>query len=98
MSLAGALTLPGGLSVRDGGALARGLVASVAVVLASLAASTSPAVAKTEFLNWQTWDFYTRPEKPVSVRYVWDANYTGLDWPNKVTEVLRVKAPPRSLY
>ena len=32
--------------------------------LAALGVSTSPAVAKGEFLNWQTWDLYTRARQP----------------------------------
>ena len=96
--LAGALVVMAGLSTRDGRVLARGLVAVGAVCLAALVASTSPAVAKDEFLNWQKWDFYTRPADPVSVRYVWNYRYGGIDFPEKKTVVLEVQAPPRSLY
>ena len=96
--LVGALLLMAGLSTRDGRVLARGLVAAVAVCLVALAASTSPAVAKDEFLHWKTWDFYTSPEEPVSVRYVWDSSYVGIDFPKKRTVVFEVQAPPRSLY
>jgi transglutaminase-like putative cysteine protease len=96
--LAGVLVLLAGLSARDGESFARALPAAAAVALAALAASTSPAVAKGEFLNWQTWDFYTRPQSPVSVSYVWDSNYTGIRFPKKVTTVLRVKAPATSFY
>jgi transglutaminase-like putative cysteine protease len=96
--LAGVLLLFAGLSARDGESFARAVPAAAAVVLVALAASTSPAVAKGEFLNWQTWDFYTRPQSPVSVAYVWDSNYTGIRFPKKVTTVLKVKAPSTSLY
>jgi transglutaminase-like putative cysteine protease len=96
--LAGVLLLLAGLSARDGEAFARAVPAAAAVALAALAASTSPAVAKGEFLNWQSWDFYTRPQSPVSVSYVWDSNYTGIRFPKKVTTVLKVKAPATSLY
>ena len=41
---------------------------------------------------------YTRPTPAVGVGYVWDANYDGFRWPRKTTTVLKVKAPPRSLY
>ena len=74
------------------------LVASGAVVLGALALSSSPAVAKDAFLNWEQWDFYTRPQKPVSVRYVWDANYAGVRFPKKQTTVLTVRAPRRPQY
>jgi hypothetical protein len=55
-------------------------------------------VAKTELLGWQRWDFYTRPETPVSVSYVWRSDYRGVHFPKKVTTVLRIKGPPASLY
>ena len=40
----------------------------------------------------------TAPEKPVSVAYVWDAQYGGIRFPRKRTTVLEIKAPRRSLY
>jgi len=74
---------------------ARGILqaAGVAVVLVALAAvvSTSEAVAKPAFLSWQTWDPYDRPTEPVSVSYVWQANYDGIQFPEKATTVMKVK-------
>jgi transglutaminase-like putative cysteine protease len=69
------------------------------VVLAGVA-SGSDAVAKTAFLPWQTWDPYDRPTPPVSVDYVWNANYNGITFPEKPTTVLKVKVSgsKRSLY
>lgn len=96
--LIGALVLMAGLSTPDGRVLARGFVAAGAVCLAALAASSSPAVAKDEFLDWKDWDFYTKPERPVSVSYVWDSDYSGIDFPKKKTVVFEVEASPRSLY
>ncbi|MGZ4394962.1 MAG: DUF3488 and transglutaminase-like domain-containing protein [Gaiellaceae bacterium] len=68
------------------------------VVLAAVAASTSPALAKHGFVDWQNWDFYTRPAKPVSVSYVWDSSYSGFSFPKKQTVVLKIKASPRPHY
>ena len=72
--------------------------AAAAVALVALAASTSSAVAKGGVVPWQGWDFYTAPAKPVSVSFVWDANYTGIRFPRTRTTVLEVKAPDRSLF
>ena len=83
---------------------ARGLVqaAGVGVVLVVLAGllSSSDSVAKSAFLSWQTWDPYDRPTEPVSVSYVWQANYDGIQFPETPTTVMRVKVsgPRRSLY
>jgi transglutaminase-like putative cysteine protease len=69
-----------------------------AVVLAALIAVSSPAVAKGGFLDWERWEPYTRPEKPVSVSYVWNADYRGIRFPKRSTTVLTIKAPPQAPY
>ena len=93
---AGVLVLLAGLSARR---VPRAAVpVAAALVLAAVAASTSSAVAKGELVRWQGWDFYTAPEPPVSVSYVWNAQYGGLTFPRKRTTVLEIKAPRTSLY
>ena len=92
------LLLLAGLEARSLTGVRRALVPAVVVVFAAIAASSSPALAKAEFLRWQRWDFYTRPDVAVGVRYVWDSTYTGFRYPKKQTVVLKVKAPPTSLY
>lgn len=96
--LAAALVLLAGLHARDGSALGRALPAGAALVLCALVASSSPAVAKSELLRWQRWDFYDRPQAPVSVSYVWNSSYVGIRFPKKKTTVLRIAGPPDSLY
>jgi transglutaminase-like putative cysteine protease len=72
--------------------------ASAAVLAGALALSSSPAVAKNGFLDWQHWDFYTRAQAPVSVRYVWDAQYSGIHFPKTRTTVLTIRAPGGPYY
>ena len=74
------------------------LTAGVAVAVLALALSSSGAVAKSQFVDWQSWDFYNRPDAPVGVSYVWTADYDGVEFPNKRTRVLRVRAPSRAGY
>lgn len=74
------------------------LVAGAAVLVGAFALSSSAAVAKDAFLDWQHWDFYTRPQKPVSVRYVWDGRYNGVRFPKKQTTVLLIRAPRTPQY
>jgi protein-glutamine gamma-glutamyltransferase len=78
--------------------LGAALAAGTLVVLVALAASTSPAFAKHAFLDWQQWDLYTKPEKPVDVSYVWDSSYRRLDFRGKPTTVFRVKAGSQPHY
>ena len=75
-------------------ALAAGLV----VVAAAIALSSSSAIAKDGVVAWERWDPYRSGGNPVGVDYVWDANYGGIDFPDKPTTVLRIRAPRRSLY
>src|SRR5919201_1356189 len=93
--LAVALALLAGLTQRPS-RLALG--AAAVVIVGAFALSSSAALAKPAFLDWQHWDFYTRPEKPVSVRYVWDANYGGVHFPKRETTVLSIRAPSRAMY
>jgi transglutaminase-like putative cysteine protease len=80
--------------------LVQGAAVGAALIALAVLASTTDAVAKTAFLSWQSWDPYDRPEDPVSVNYVWDANYRGINFPEKKTTVLRIKAEGvrRTLY
>jgi transglutaminase-like putative cysteine protease len=79
--------------------VARVAVPAVAgLALAAVAASASPAVAKGGLVAWQQWDFYTPPVKPVSVAFVWNGNYEGVQFPAKRTAVLQIDAPPQSLF
>ena len=104
----GALALAGLLAVlflvrrdeRPVRGLPQAVAAGLVLVLVSVAASSSSAVAKQEFLHWETWDFYNRPDRPVALGYIWDSNYSGIHFPRKKTEVLRihVDGPRRQLY
>jgi protein-glutamine gamma-glutamyltransferase len=68
------------------------------VLLAALVAVSSPAVAKGGFLNWEQWEPYTRPQRPVEVTYVWKANYDGIEFPKQATTVLTIDAPQSASY
>ena len=96
--LAAALLLLAGFRADGRGKLVRAAALGLALVAVALAATTQPAVAKGQFLHWQQWDIYTKPPKSVGVRYVWNSNYSGFQFPKKVTTVFKVKAPPRSVY
>jgi hypothetical protein len=92
------LLLLAGLRAGASRTLARAALLGGLLVVAALVATTQAAVAKSEFLHWQTWNPYQRGPGSVGVRYVWDASYGGFTWPRKTTTVLKVHAPARSLY
>ncbi len=80
--------------------LATAAVVGLALVAAAVAGATTDAVAKEGFTDWASWDFYDRPDDPVNVRYVWDAYYDGIEFPEKRTTVFTVETEgvKRSLY
>jgi transglutaminase-like putative cysteine protease len=87
-------------ALRPGAGRGTGQTALVgfSVLIAALIAASSPAVAKGEFLNWERWEPYTRPDPGRSVSYVWDANYSGINFPKRPTTVLTIKASQRAPY
>jgi len=72
--------------------------AGAVVVVGALFAADSSALAKRAFLDWQHWDLYTKPARPVDVSYVWDSSYRALKYKGKPTTVFRVKAGPQPHY
>ena len=74
------------------------ILAGTALVIVALIASSSGAVAKSQFLEWQNWELARNAADPVGVEYVWRANYDGIKWPRKRTKVFTVTAPARSTY
>ena len=91
--LAAILTLLVGLAERPRRRIVPAVAAGALVVVAAFAASSSSAVADRELLQWQRWDFYTRPAHRVGLSYVWSSDYSGFTFPRKKTVVFRAKAP-----
>ncbi len=94
--LAGVLVILAGLTTRRVPRAA--LPAAAALALLALLASSSPAVAKHQLVAWQRWNISGSAQAPVSVSYVWNAQYEGIQFAPRRTTVLQVKAPARSLY
>jgi transglutaminase-like putative cysteine protease len=78
--------------------LGTALAAGALVLVAAVAASSSPAFAKRAFLDWQSWDPYNHPTKPVDIAYIWDSRYEGLTFPKKPTTVLKIEAGSTPQY
>ncbi len=78
--------------------LGTALALGALVVAAAVGASSSPAFAKRAFLDWQSWDPYNHPTKPVDVSYIWDSRYDGLTFPRKRTTVLKIEAGSTPQY
>jgi len=74
------------------------ILAGSGLVILALIFSSSGAVAKSQFLDWQNWNLSTKAGKRVGVEYVWKSNYDGIRFPRKRTQVFTVRAPARSVY
>ena len=74
------------------------VLAGAALVLVAAVASTSAAVAKDGVLAWERWDPSSSFGGVVSVSYVWDAQYGGIEFSKKERTVLRITGPKRGLY
>jgi len=96
----GALILAAALWVLAGLRMARplpALLAGAVLVLAAAGASTSAALAKEGVVAWERWD-PNGTSRQVSVSYVWDATYDGIEFAKDKTTVLRISGPKRGLY
>ena len=86
------------LRAAGGARLATGLVVTGCVVAASAGVALAGLVPGTKHVDWRGWDPFARGGRSVSVAYVWDANYRGIEFPTRPTVVLRVRAPRRAEY
>ncbi|HET7567246.1 MAG TPA: transglutaminaseTgpA domain-containing protein [Gaiellaceae bacterium] len=97
--VAGAAILLAGLALLAGltpRRLPRGTVAAAAALaLVALGLSSSPAVAKKGVVAWQTWRPVSASAPPVSVSFVWNAQYGGIRFPRRKTTVLEVETSVR---
>jgi protein-glutamine gamma-glutamyltransferase len=91
--LAAALLLFAGMRTLPTRDLRQPLLAGATVVVAAVVVSTSPSVARGEFVDgWRSWDVRRGAGPSVDVRYVWNANYGGIRFPKEPTTVLSIDA------
>jgi transglutaminase-like putative cysteine protease len=89
----GSLILAGALVLLAERAPRPALAAAALVVLAAAGASTAPALAKDELLNWQGWDIHSAASRPVDISFAWNSIYTGIDFPKRATTVFTATGP-----
>lgn len=93
--LAAVLLLLAGLGSRRLPALA---LPAAAVVAAAAVAVGSATAAGGGLVDWQSWNPAHIAGGPVGVGFVWDAQYSGLDWPARPTVVLQVQSVSEPSY
>jgi protein-glutamine gamma-glutamyltransferase len=83
---------------RTGRAFAVGAAAVTIVVAGSATLAHAGLQPDQARVDWRGWSPIGGDRAGVGVSYVWDANYSGIRFPDKATVVLRVRAPRRLLY
>lgn len=98
LALAAALSIPLIARARSGPALLAGSVTAALVVFGASWASSATTIARESALNWETWDIRRTPDEVTSVRFVWESNYGGIEFPAEKTVVLRIQGPDEPKY
>jgi len=98
LALTAALSIPLILRIRSGLSLVAGTAAAGLVIAGAAWASTATTVAREAALDWESWDFRGVAPQATGVRFVWDSNYDGIEFPPTKTVVLTVEGPDRASY
>ena len=86
------------LSVRDARRGLYGVAVAAIVALVSggvAAAGLAPGEAR---VDWRGWDPFAGSGRTTDVSFLWNASYSGIDFPVRPTVLLRVRAPARAEY
>jgi transglutaminase-like putative cysteine protease len=98
LALAAALAIP--LILRASTvqtALAGGLVGAL-VVAGAAWTSSATTIAREAALDWESWDIRGETSAAPSVRFAWESNYDGIDFPTERTVVFSVTGPEQATY
>ncbi len=74
--------------------------AAVVVVLSvgAVGAASAGAAPDDAQLGWRSWSVFGDARERLGVSYVWEAQYTGIDFPVRPTTVLRIEGPRSAHY
>ena len=75
-----------------------GIAVGAAVLVVAVAAASAGVSPSEGQVDWRGWDPFAGGGRTASLRYVWDSNYEGIEFPARPTVVLRVRAPKRAEY
>ena len=98
VALAAALAIPLILRVTSARAALVGGAIGVLVVLGAAVTSSTTTLARDAAVDWETWDIRGQGRQASEVRFIWDSNYEGIEFPSEKTVVLRVDGPSTPYY
>ena len=98
IALAAALAIP--LILRASSlrtVLAGGAIATLVVVGATWTSSAT-TLARDAALDWESWDIRGETSAAPNVRFAWESNYDGIEFPTERTVVFTVTGPEQATY
>ena len=98
LALAAALAIPLVLRATSARAVLTGVLVAALVVGVAAATSSATTLGADAALEWESWDLRDASKRPSSVRFVWEANYDGIQFPAQKTVVFTVDGPERPTY
>jgi transglutaminase-like putative cysteine protease len=98
LALAAALAIPLVLRATSARAVVTGGLVATLVVVVAAATSSATTLGADAALKWESWDIRDSSARPSSVRFVWEANYDGIEFPARKTVVFTVQGPEQPTY
>ncbi len=97
-ALVAALAIPLVLRASSVRALVAGSAVAALVVVGAASASSVTTLGREGAVDWESWDLRGPAREASAVRFVWDSNYSGIDFPPTKTVVLRIEGPESPYY
>lgn len=98
LALTAALAIPLILRASSVRTLLAGTAIGALVVVGAASASSVTTLGRDAALDWKSWDLRGPAREASAVRFVWDSNYEGIQFPPTKTVVLRVEGPKSPYY
>jgi transglutaminase-like putative cysteine protease len=98
VALAAALAIPLILRASSVRTVLTGGAIGVLVVVGAAWTSSATTLARDAAVDWETWDIRGETSQTSSVRFAWDSNYDGIEFPSERTVVFEVKGPEQATY
>lgn len=98
LALAAALSIPLVLRARALRTAIVGGLVGAAVVAGAAWTSSATTLAREAALDWESWDIRGESASASRVRFAWESNYDGIEFPAERTVVFTVKGPEEATY
>ena len=98
LALAAALAIPLILRASTVRTALAGALVGALVVAGAAWTSSATTIAGEAALDWESWDIRGEQATAPTVRFAWDSNYDGVEFPREKTVVLTIEGPEQATY